>query len=82
MAAPSFGKEGICMIVGPITETNVPVIYYTDASGYAGPTDMDGLQIGVAAYSEPGDNLHVKINLEFGKPNTRYEAFLVSGGNE
>ena len=39
-------------------------------------------KIGVAAYSEPGDNLHVKINLEFGKPNTRYEAFLVSGGNE
>jgi hypothetical protein len=67
------------MIVGPIAETNVPVIYDTDAGGFGGPLDMNGPQVGVAAYSEPGDNLHVKINVEFGQPSTSYEVFLVGG---
>jgi hypothetical protein len=65
--------------VGPITETSVLVVYDTDKGGFGGPLDMSGPQIGLLAYSEPGDNLHVTINLEFGQPNTSYEVFLVGG---
>ncbi len=66
-------------IVGPQTETQVPVVYDTDSGGFGGPLDMNGPQIGVTAYSEPGDNLHIKLTIEFGQPNTRYEVFLVAG---
>src|SRR4029453_8527317 len=66
-------------VVGPIPETHVPLIYDTDAGGFGGPGDMNGPQIGTVAYSEPGDNLHVKVNIEFAQPNTSYEVFLVGG---
>ena len=65
--------------VGPITETHVPVVYDTDAGGFGGPGDMTGPQIGLIAYSEPGDNLQVKITIEFGQPSTSYDVFLVGG---
>lgn len=65
--------------VGPITETRVLVVYDTDNGGFGGPLDMSGPQIGLLAYSEPGDNLHVTIKIEFGQPNTSYEVFLVGG---
>lgn len=67
------------MIVGPITTTNVPVVYDNDTGGFGGPLDMGGPQIGIVAYSEPGDNLHVSINIEFGQPSTSYDVFLVGG---
>jgi hypothetical protein len=40
---------------------------------------MDGPQIGMMAYSEPGGNLHIEINIQFGQPSTKYEVFLVGG---
>jgi hypothetical protein len=65
--------------VGPTPETHVIVIYDTDAGGFGGPGDMNGPPIGQLSYSEPSDNLHVKINIEFAQPNTSYEVFLVAG---
>jgi hypothetical protein len=65
--------------VGPIRETNVAVVYDNDAGGFGGPLDMDGPQVGIVAYSEPGDNLHIQLNVEFAQPSTTYEIFLVGG---
>jgi hypothetical protein len=65
--------------VGPIRETHVPLVYDTDSGGFGGPLDMDGPLIGMVAYTEPGGNLNIKIDIEFGQPGTKYEVFLVSG---
>ena len=65
--------------VGPKTETSVDVVYDTDSAGFGGPLDMTGPEIGVVAYSEPGGNLHITINIEFGHPSTGYEVFLTGG---
>jgi hypothetical protein len=65
--------------VGPQTETQVSVVYDTDSGGFGGLLDMDGPQIGLTAYSEPGDDLHIKLTIEFGQPNTHYEVFLTGG---
>ena len=66
-------------IVGPIKETNVPMVYDTDDRGVGGPADMNGPQIGITAYSEPGDNLHLQLTVEFARPSTKYEVFLTAG---
>jgi len=66
-------------IVGPQKETQVPVVYDTDSHGFGGPADMNGPAIGVTAYSEPGNNLNVRLTIEFGQPNTKYQVFLVGG---
>jgi len=65
--------------VGPKTETTVEVVYDTDNGGFGGPLDMTGPEIGLLAYSEPGDNLHITLNIEFGQPSASYEVFLVGG---
>ena len=65
--------------VGPKTEITVDVVYDTDTHGFGGPLDMTGPQIGILAYSEPGGNLHLTLNIEFGQPSTGYEVFLVGG---
>ena len=65
--------------VGPIKETHVPAVYDRDAGGFGGPLDMDGPQIGMVAYSEPGGNLHVEINIQYAQPSTKYEVFLTGG---
>lgn len=67
------------MTVGPQTETQVPVVYDSDSGGFGGPLNMDGPQVGVTAYSEPGNNLHIKLTIQYGQPNTKYEVFLVGG---
>jgi hypothetical protein len=66
-------------VVGPKTETQVTVVYDTDNRGFGGPLDMDGPEIGRVLYSQPGDNLHLQIILDFALPNTKYEVFLVCG---
>ncbi|HMF57911.1 MAG TPA: hypothetical protein VK619_16330 [Pyrinomonadaceae bacterium] len=66
-------------VVGPIKETNVLVVYDTDSGGFGGPLDMKGPEIGRVNYSQPGGNLVLKINLEFGQPSTKYQVFLVCG---
>ncbi len=66
-------------IVGPIKETLVPMVYDSDDRGLGGPVDMNGPQVGLLAYSEPGDNLHLDIRIEFGRPTTKYEIFLTAG---
>jgi hypothetical protein len=66
-------------IVGPIKETHVPMVYDSDSHGLGGPIDMNGPQIGITAYSEPGDNLHLEIKVEFAQPSTKYEVFLTAG---
>jgi hypothetical protein len=66
-------------VVGPIKETHVPMIYDTDDRGLGGPIDMNGPQIGITAYSEPGDNLQLQITVEFAQPSTKYEVFLTAG---
>jgi len=66
-------------IVGPIKETRVSMVYDTDSGGFGGPLDMDGPEIGTVRYAQPGGNLALKIALEFGQPNTKYEVFLVCG---
>jgi hypothetical protein len=65
--------------VGPIKETRVPAVYDRDNNGFGGTLDMDGPEIGMVAYSEPGGNLHIEIKIQFGQPNTKYEVFLVGG---
>ena len=66
-------------VVGPNTATQVPVVYDSDNNGFGGPADMAGPEIGQVIYSQPGDNLQVQINLDFGQPNTTYQVFLVCG---
>jgi hypothetical protein len=66
-------------IVGPIRETHVPMVYDSDDRGVGGPIDMNGPQIGVTAYSEPGDNLELQLTVEFARPSTKYEIFLTAG---
>ncbi len=65
--------------VGPRPETRVQLIYDTDSGGFGGPGDMNGPEIGEVLFGEPGGNLHIRINVEFGQPNTTYEVFLVGG---
>jgi hypothetical protein len=65
--------------VGPIKETHVLAVYDRDSGGFGGPLDMDGPQIGMVAYSEPGGNLQIEINIQYGQPSTKYEVFLVGG---
>jgi hypothetical protein len=65
--------------VGPIKETHVLMAYDTDAGGFGGPLDMRGPLVGEVTYTQPGGNLALRINLEFGQPNTKYEVFLVCG---
>lgn len=67
------------MKVGPMPETQVPVVFDSDTNGFGGPLDMNGPQVGVIAYSEPGGNLHIKVNIEFAYPSTTYDVFLVGG---
>ncbi|MFY9556288.1 MAG: hypothetical protein WAV47_16365 [Blastocatellia bacterium] len=66
-------------VVGPIKETRVLVVYDTDSGGFGGPLDMNGPEIGGVRYAQPGGNLVLKISLEFGQPNTKYQVFLVCG---
>jgi hypothetical protein len=40
---------------------------------------MRGPLVGEVTYVQPGGNLGIRINLEFGQPNTKYEVFLVCG---
>jgi hypothetical protein len=65
--------------VGPIKETHVLLAYDTDAGGLGGPLDMRGPLVGEVLYVQPGGNLGIRINLEFGQPNTKYEVYLVCG---
>lgn len=67
------------MKVGPMPETQVPVVFDADTNGFGGPLDMDGPEVGLIAYSEPGGNLHIKVTIEFAFPSTTYEVFLVGG---
>jgi|SRR5215471_1164399 len=67
------------MRVGPTPETHVPVVFDSDTNGFGGPLDMNGPEVGMIAYSEPGGNLHIKLNVEFAYPATTYEVFLVGG---
>ncbi|PYP83554.1 MAG: hypothetical protein DMG65_24140 [Candidatus Angelobacter sp. Gp1-AA117] len=67
------------MKVGPMPETQVPVVFDSDTNGFGGPLDMIGPQVGLIAYSEPGGNLHIRVNIEFAFPSTTYEVFLVGG---
>src|SRR5260370_190647 len=66
-------------LVGPIRETHVSVVYDSDSGGFGGPADMNGPLIGAVAYTEPGGNLTIKIDIEFAKPGTKYEVLLVRG---
>jgi hypothetical protein len=65
--------------VGPIKETHVQLAYDTDSGGFGGPLDMRGPLVGEVTYVQPGGNLGIRINLEFGQPNTKYEVFLSVG---
>lgn len=65
--------------VGPIKETHVLLAYDTDSGGFGGPLDMRGPLVGEVTYVQPGGNLGIKITVEFGQPNTKYEVFLVCG---
>ena len=66
-------------VVGPIKDTRVIVVYDTDAGGFGGPLDMNGPEVGRVSYSQPSGNLLLRIRLEFGQPNSKYEVFLVCG---
>lgn len=65
--------------VGPIKETHVLLAYDTDSGGFGGPLDMRGPLVGEVTYTQPTGNLAIRINLEFGQPNTKYQVFLVCG---
>jgi hypothetical protein len=72
--------EGSTMtVVGPITSTQVSVVYDNDTGGFGGPADMTGPEIGRVSYSQPGDDLQLRIDLDFAQPNTTYQVFLVCG---
>jgi hypothetical protein len=66
-------------VVGPIKDTRVLVVYDTDSAGFGGPLDMNGPAVGNLAYAQPGGNLALRISIEFGQPNTKYQVFLVCG---
>lgn len=67
-------------VVGPVTTTNVVMIYDTDSNGFGGPGDMNGPAIGEVAYRQaPDSSLQLDTRLEFAQPLTTYEVFLVCG---
>lgn len=66
-------------IVGPITTTQVPVVYDSDSNGLGGPTDMNGPEVGQIAYSQPSGDLQLQVTLNFAQPNATYQVFLVCG---
>src|SRR5678816_3361886 len=71
---------GLMTLVGPITTTIVPMVYDGDSGGFGGPLDMNGPVVGSVGYKQTNaDNLDISITLEFGQPNTKYEAFLTCG---
>ena len=65
--------------VGPKTQTHVISVYDSDSGGFGGPIDMGGPEVGTVDYSQPGGNLALRIGVEFGQPNTKYQVFLVCG---
>ena len=66
--------------VGPIKETNVPMVYDSDSAGFAAPADMRGPEVGSVSYTQSaGGNLQLRIKVEFAQVNTKYEVYLVCG---
>jgi hypothetical protein len=66
--------------VGPITETQIPVVWDTDDRTIGGPPDMNGPRIGTVQYSQRFDgSLVLEIRLVFAHPLTTYQVFLVCG---
>ena len=63
--------------VGPITRTNVRLIYDADRRGLGGDYDMVGPVIGKLLYSQTDQGaLKATVNINFAQPNTRYRIFL------
>ncbi|MBD0370471.1 MAG: hypothetical protein ICV60_06515 [Pyrinomonadaceae bacterium] len=66
--------------VGPIRETNVPMVYDSDSAGFAAPADMRGPENGSVAYTQAANgSLQLRIRVEFGQVNTKYQVYLVCG---
>lgn len=66
--------------VGPQTFTRVLLVYDNDSNGFGGPLDMTGPEVGQVRYFQDGSgSLHVRIELNFGQPNTTYDVFLTCG---
>lgn len=64
---------------GGVPEVRLPGIH--EAGIVGGTGEMNGPQVGVLAYSGPGGNLHIRVNVEFAEPSVNYDVFL-SGGPE
>jgi hypothetical protein len=66
--------------VGPQTFTHALLVYDNDSNGFGGPLDMTGPEVGQVRYFQEGNgSLHVRIELNFGQPNTTYDVFLTCG---
>ena len=66
--------------VGPVTSTTVPLAFDRDGVGFGGPLDMRGPLVGTVTYDQgPAGELRLRIDVEFGHPDTTYDVFLVGG---
>lgn len=66
--------------VGPVKETNVPMVYDSDSAGFTAPADMRGPEVGSVSYSQSANgSLQLRIRVEFAQVNTKYQVFLVCG---
>src|SRR5215467_1800050 len=66
--------------VGPVTTTNVLMVYDSDNNGLGGSTDMIGPEIGTVKYKQgAAGSLTLTLHTDFGQPNTTYNISLTCG---
>lgn len=66
--------------VGPVKETNVPMVYDSDSAGFTAPGDMRGPEVGSVSYTQSANgSLQLRIKVEFAQVSTKYQVFLVCG---
>ena len=66
--------------VGPVKDTNVPMVYDSDSAGFTAPADMRGPEVGRVSYTQSANgSLQLRINVEFAQVSTKYQVYLVCG---
>lgn len=66
--------------VGPVKDTNVPMVYDSDSAGFTAPADMRGPEVGRVSYTQSANgSLQLRITVEFAQVSTKYQVFLVCG---
>ena len=66
--------------VGPVTATNVLMVYDSDSNGFGGTADMIGPEIGSVKYKQGMlGALTLTLHTDFAQPNTTYNISLTCG---